>query len=175
MNEHIGLRDQVELLHVHDGKVVARRVTGPDGRDGLAGKVRCALIKGLKMVGLGKQYADDLITYAGIVATAATINTDYTYVGIGTSTTAAATTQTDLVTPSGSRVASTNTIVTTTWTNDTSQHSATFTIGAGGAAITESGLFTASSGGVMLCRQTFSVLNLAENDQLIVIWKIKVS
>jgi len=175
MQEHVSMRDQVEIYQVRNGKVIDSRITGPNPKDGIIARAKCLAVRGLKMVGLGKGYADDLITYAGIVYMAATIGMDFNYIGIGTGTTAAATTQTDLVTPSGARVVSTNTIITTTWTNDTSQHSSTFTIGVGGAAITESGLFTIVSAGTMLCRQVFSALNLAENDQLIVIWKIKVS
>ncbi len=173
MNERMHLVDNIEIRHVRNGNVINRRVTEPQGSDVVA-RLKCLGIKALKMVGLGSQYADDMIMYAGITYMAATINTDFLYVGIGEGTTVAATTQTDLITPFQVRVASVNTIVTTTWTNDTSQHSATFDI-TGPGAITESGLFNLSSAGTMLCRQTFAALNLINGDQLIVIWKIKVS
>jgi hypothetical protein len=58
----------------------------------------------------------------------------------------------------------------TVWKND-----ATFGAGTGTGAIAESGLFNASSGGTMLCRQTFAVINKGENDTLVVTWQYTLS
>jgi hypothetical protein len=49
-----------------------------------------------------------------------------------------------------------------------------FTIG-GTYAITEFGIFTASSGGTLGSRQTFAPINLIANDKLNIILEIKVS
>lgn len=58
----------------------------------------------------------------------------------------------------------------TVWKND-----ATFGAGVGTGAITESGLFNASSDGTMLCRQTFGVINKGESDTLVVTWEYTLS
>jgi hypothetical protein len=62
--------------------------------------------------------------------------------------------------------------VTTTVTNDTAQLvgtvSETATI-----AITESGVFNADTSGTLLCRQTFSAVNVVNGDSLQFTWKIK--
>jgi len=58
----------------------------------------------------------------------------------------------------------------TVWKND-----ATFGAGTGTGAITESGMFDASSGGTMLCRQTFAVINKGGSDTLVVTWQYTLS
>lgn len=55
------------------------------------------------------------------------------------------------------------------------QNEATFGAGTGTGAITESGLFNGSSGGTMLCRQTFAVINKGENDTLVITWQYTLS
>lgn len=64
-------------------------------------------------------------------------------------------------------------LVTTDTTNDTAQLVATFNWLAT-LAITESAVFNASSGGTMLCRQTFSAINVVSGDSLQITWKIDV-
>ena len=73
-------------------------------------------------------------------------------------------TQTGRVSLSGS-VVSTNTIT----------YTATFPAGTGDGAITEAGVFNASSGGTMLCRTTFPVVNKASGDTIAVTWVVTVS
>jgi hypothetical protein len=107
------------------------------------------------------------ITNAGFASVAGLILTDvgdtpYDYSAIGTGSTAFDPTQTALVTEI-KRKAGTGTRVTTSVTNDTAQHVTTFSSAdglTGTSAVTESGVFNASSAGTMLCRQTFSALNI---------------
>jgi hypothetical protein len=73
-------------------------------------------------------------------------------------------TQTGRVSLSGNTV-STNTIT----------YTATFPAGTGDGAITEAGIFNASSGGTMLCRTTFPVVNKASGDTIAVTWVVTVS
>lgn len=68
--------------------------------------------------------------------------------------------------------AATTSVVTTTTTNDTAQFvgtvSETATI-----AVTESGIFNATTNGNMLARQTFTAVNVVSGDSLQFTWKIK--
>lgn len=96
------------------------------------------------------------------------------WVAVGTGTTAEAITQTALV-AEAARVASTPTNVTTTRTNDTVQHVATFLAGTGTGALTEAGIFNASSAGIMLNRVVFPTVNKGASDTLTVTWKIKIA
>ena len=123
------------------------------------------------------------ITNAGFAEVAGLLLTDvggtaFDYIAIGTGTTAFDPTQTTLVTEL-SRKAGTGSRVTTSVTNDTAQLQAQFSSAdglSGTSAVTESGVFNASSGGTMLCRQTFSALNIDwdAGDTLTVTWKIQV-
>lgn len=100
--------------------------------------------------------------------------TPFDYIAIGTGTTAESATQTALVSEV-QRAAAVGSITTTNVSNDTLQLvKDAFTFG-GSYAITESGVFNASSGGVMLCRKTFSAINVTADDTLKVTWKIVVS
>ena len=51
----------------------------------------------------------------------------------------------------------------------------TFAAGTGTGAITEAGIFNASSGGTMLCRTVFSVVNKGANDAMTITWTVTVS
>jgi hypothetical protein len=101
-----------------------------------------------------------------------------TYLGlaIGKGTTAVSISDNALVTES-QRVATINTIATTTNANDTSVHTGDFTITSGGAgAITEAGVPTTSTtGGDFAARQVFSALNFVENDNVIFVFKFVTS
>jgi len=123
------------------------------------------------------------ITNAGFAEVAGLLLTDvggtaFDYIAIGTGTTSFDPTQTTLVSEI-SRKAGTGSRVTTSVTNDTAQLQAQFSSAdglSGTSAVTESGVFNASSGGTMLCRQTFSALNIDwdAGDTLTVTWKIQV-
>ncbi len=106
----------------------------------------------------------DLIVNTGLAEVAGLLLTDvggtaFDYVAIGTGTTEPSATDTALENETH-RVAATGSRVTTNVTNDTAQLVATFSGYSGQEAVTEAGVFNASSGGTMLCRQTFSALNV---------------
>jgi len=110
----------------------------------------------------------------------------FTSIGMGTGTTAFAATQTALVTgvkadgtadggvhvlPAASVTTSS---VTTTQTNDTAQWTGTSAIAITGTiAIAESGVFNADTNGTMLCRQTFTAVNVVSGDTVNFIWKVQ--
>lgn len=62
--------------------------------------------------------------------------------------------------------------VTTTVTNDTAQLVGTISEAAT-IAVTESGVFNADTSGTLLCRQTFTAVNVVSGDSLQFTWKIK--
>ncbi len=72
---------------------------------------------------------------------------------------------------SGSRTALTSTTVTT----NSVAYVVTFPAGTGTGAVTEAGIFNASSGGTMLCRTTFSTINKAAADTLGITWTVSVN
>jgi len=111
----------------------------------------------------------------GIQKTVVDIGAAYLGVAIGTGTTAVTINDNALATES-MRVASTNTISTTTVTSDTSEHKGDFTISAPTLAVTEAGVSTTSTtGGDFAARQVFSVMNFVQNDNVIMIFKFVVS
>lgn len=103
---------------------------------------------------------------------AATTNTPpamtHMAIGTGTSTPGASNTalgtQTGRVSLSGAAV-STNTIT----------YTATFPAGTGDGAITEAGIFNASTAGAMLCRTTFPVVTKQSGDTIAITWVVTVS
>lgn len=96
------------------------------------------------------------------------------YIGLGTGVTSPSSGDTALQTElSGggySRSLGVLSASTNTWTN-----TATFSPGNGTAAITEAGLFSASTSGTMFARQTFSAYNKAAGDTLVVAWTVTFS
>jgi hypothetical protein len=54
-------------------------------------------------------------------------------------------------------------------------YNATFGAGVGTGAITEAGIFNASSAGTMLCRVVFAVVNKGANDTMAITWTVTVS
>ncbi len=98
--------------------------------------------------------------------------TAMTHMAVGTGSTAAALGDTTLGTEVGaSRTALTSTTVST----NTIQYACTFGAGVGTGALTEAGVFNASSAGTMLCRTVFSAINKAAGDSLTITWTITVS
>jgi hypothetical protein len=98
--------------------------------------------------------------------------TAMTHMEVGTSSTAASLAQTTLVAAvSASRTALTSTTVTTS----SVAYACTFNAGTGTGALTEAGIFNASSAGTMLCRTVFSVINKGAADTLTITWTIAVS
>lgn len=94
------------------------------------------------------------------------------HMAIGTGTTSAIVSNTTLEDElSGSRTALTSTTVSS---NDVI-YVATFSAGTGTGAVTETGIFDASSGGNMLCRTVFAVVNKAASDSMTITWTVTVS
>jgi hypothetical protein len=90
------------------------------------------------------------------------------HMAVGSGTTAAAAGNTALETQIGSRVSLTSTTVTA----NAVAYVATFAAGTGTGAITEAGIFNASTAGTMLCRTVFSVVNKGADDTLQITWTI---
>jgi hypothetical protein len=90
------------------------------------------------------------------------------HMAVGSSTTAAAAGQTDLVSVLGSREALDSTTVST----NTITYVSSFEAGEGTGAVTEAGIFNASSSGDMLCRTVFSVVNKQATDSMTITWTI---
>lgn len=119
----------------------------------------------------------NLVTTAGKTYIAARMTdtsqpTDMSHMAIGTGSTAAAVSDTTLGTESA-RVAltgaegspSTNTIV----------YTATFGAGTGTGALREAGVLNASSGGTLLCRTVYDVVNKGADDSITITWTITIS
>lgn len=96
--------------------------------------------------------------------------TAMSHMAIGTGTTAAVVGDTALVTEAN-RQALTSTAV----SGGQVTYSATFGNGQGTGALTEAAILNASSGGTMLCRTVFSVINKGANDTLAITWTVTVS
>ena len=92
------------------------------------------------------------------------------HMALGSGTTTAAAGQTDLVSILGSREAIDST--TLTGSNKAVAYVSSFESGDGTGAVTEAGIFNASSGGDMLCRTVFSVVNKAADDALSITWTV---
>jgi len=123
----------------------------------------------------------NIIVDAGKAAVAGLINgvvtTPFKYIAIGTGTTSPTSADTALESETHRELADTIDRVTTSVTNDTARLIKTFSGYSGSEAVTESGVFDASAGGNMLCRQTFAALNINwdAGDSLQITWKIQVS
>lgn len=95
---------------------------------------------------------------------------EMSHMAIGTDNTSPAAGNTALGTEAA-RVSLTSTTV----TNADVVYVATFGAGTGTGSIVEAGLFNASSGGDMLCRTTFAVVNKGSNDSITITWTVTVS
>jgi hypothetical protein len=93
------------------------------------------------------------------------------HMAIGSGTTAAAAGDTDLESILGSREA----LDSTTNTNNTVVYVSSFEAGDGTGAVTEAGIFNASTAGTMLCRTVFSVVNKGADDTMTITWTITLS
>jgi hypothetical protein len=93
------------------------------------------------------------------------------HMALGSSTTAAAAGQTDLVSILGSREA----LDSTSASSNTITYVSSFEAGEGTGAVTEAGVFNAASSGTMLCRTVFPVVNKQADDTMSVTWTITLS
>jgi len=99
-----------------------------------------------------------------------TTDTAMSHMAVGAGTTAAAAGDTALGSELG-RVALTSTTV----TSNAVAYVATFGAGTGTGAVTEAGILNAGSGGTLLCRTVFDVVNKSADDTLSVTWTITIS
>jgi hypothetical protein len=96
--------------------------------------------------------------------------TAMSHMAVGTGSTAAAAGDTAL----GSEV-DRNALASTTVSGANITYVATFAAGEGTGALTEAGLFNASSSGTMLCRTVFAVVNKGASDSMTITWTVTVS
>ena len=96
--------------------------------------------------------------------------TAMSHMAIGSGTTAAAAGQTALV----SELARTG-LTSTTVSGADIVYVDTFAAGTGTGAVTEAAILNASSGGTMLCRTVFSVVNKGASDAMTITWTVTVS
>ena len=94
--------------------------------------------------------------------------TAFTYIAIGTGTTAASASDTALQT----ELARSSSQTPTNPSSSVFQAQYTFPAGTGTGAITEAGLLDASSGGNLLAHQVFAAVNKASGDSLTIQWQI---
>jgi len=99
---------------------------------------------------------------------------EMSHMALGSGSTAAAVANTAL----GTELASSRIVLTTdggTVSNATVQYDATWSSSHGAYAIQEAGIFNASSGGTMLARTVFAVINKGTDDTVTISWTITVS
>lgn len=120
------------------------------------------------------QEVDNLVVTAGKGYVASRIKdasaTAMSHMAIGSGSTAAAASDTALGSELG-RVSLTSTTVSSAVVT----YVATFAAGTGTGAVTEAALLNASSGGTMLCRTVFSVVNKGSADSMTITWTVTVS
>jgi len=138
--------------------------------DGLKLKGKLAISLNGKIV----QEVDNLVVTAGKGYVASRMKdasaTAMSHMAIGSGSTAAAASDTALGSQLG-RVALTSTTVSSAVVT----YVASFPAGTGTGAVTEAGILNASSGGTMLCRTVFSVVNKGASDSMTVTWTVTVS
>lgn len=134
-------------------------------------------IKVLDAEGKVKEERDEknLVVTAGLTficsRMAGTAKNVMSHMALGTGNTAAGASQTDLVSITGSRVS----LDSSTPSTSSIVYVATFGPGVSSGAITEAGIFNASSSGDMLCRTVFSVVNKAAGDTMVITWTISLT
>jgi hypothetical protein len=96
------------------------------------------------------------------------------HMALGAGTTAAAAGQSDLVSTLGSREALDSTTIAGA-NNNQVVYVSSFEAGDATGAVTEAGIFNASTAGTMLCRTVFPVVNKAADDAMTVTWTITLS
>ena len=138
--------------------------------DGLKLKGKLAISLNGKII----QEVDNLVVTAGKGYVASrmkdTTATAMSHMAIGSGSTAAAASDTALGNQLG-RVALTSTTV----SGAVVTYVASFPAGTGTGAVTEAAILNASSGGTMLCRTVFSVVNKGAQDSMTVTWTVTVS
>ncbi len=117
---------------------------------------------------------DNLVVDTGLAYIASrmkdTTQTAMSHMAVGSGTVDPAAGDTALGTQLG-RVSLTSTTV----TDNAVEYVATFGAGTGTGAVTEAGIFNASSGGTMLCRTEFAVINKGASDSMTITWTVTIS
>tara|TARA_B100000085_G_C18417431_1_gene461207 strand:+ start:55 stop:498 length:444 start_codon:yes stop_codon:yes gene_type:complete len=96
--------------------------------------------------------------------------TAMSHMAIGTGSTAAAASDTALGTEAARQA-----LTSTTVTANAVAYVASFAAGTGTGAITEAGILNANSGGTLLCRTVFSVVNKGASDSMTITWTVTIS
>ena len=96
--------------------------------------------------------------------------TAMSHMAIGTDNTAAAAGDTTLGTEAARQA-----LTSTTVSSNTVEYVASFAAGTGTGAITEAGILNGASGGTLLCRTVFSVVNKGASDSMTITWTITIS
>tara|TARA_B100001113_G_scaffold240804_1_gene198013 strand:- start:701 stop:1144 length:444 start_codon:yes stop_codon:yes gene_type:complete len=96
--------------------------------------------------------------------------TAMSHMAIGTGNTAAASGDSSLGTEAARQA-----LTSTTVNNNAVSYVASFAAGTGTGAITEAGILNAGSGGTLLCRTVFSVVNKGASDSMTITWTITIS
>ena len=97
--------------------------------------------------------------------------TAMTHMALGSGSTAAAAGDTSL----GSQLGSREALDSDTVSANTITYTSSFEAGDATGAVTEAGIFNAASGGTMLCRTVFAVVNKSADDSLSVTWQIQLT
>jgi hypothetical protein len=117
---------------------------------------------------------DNLVVNTGLAYIASrmkdTTDTAMTHMAVGTGTTAAAAGDTALGSESHREA-----LDSTTVTSNAIAYVSSFEAGEGTGALTEAGIFNAGSGGTMLCRTVFDVVNKGANDTMSITWTITIT
>jgi hypothetical protein len=152
------IQDSIKAI----GKLTVK-VTGPDGT-----------VK-------DQRFIDNVVVNVGkaFIASRMRGTTDalMSHMAIGTGTVAAAASQSALGTEVARTALTGTAAATTTVTNDAVQYSALFGPNTPGApaAVTEAGIFNASSAGTMLCRTKFDPVNKDVADSLAITWTVTIA
>jgi hypothetical protein len=117
---------------------------------------------------------DNLVVDSGLDFIASRMNGTseavMSHMAVGTDNTAAASTDTALQTEL-TRVA----LDSATVTNNAIEYVATFAAGTGTGALTEAGVLNNGTGGTLLCRTVFSVVNKGASDSMTITWTVTIS
>lgn len=150
--EDVSIYGRFSIDHIRDGEVIDHREV-----KNVITNVGKAEIAKLSLLGEG--------------------GTGFSQIAIGTSATAAKSTDStlggEITTDGGARGTAALSEVTSTISgvNDTAQLVVTYTF-SGSFAVTESGVLNHTSTGVLLCRQTFAAVNVVAGDSLQITWKV---
>ena len=140
---------------------------------GMKGKINLVHFRG--GMPFDERDVDNLVVTTGKAGAAGLFcgeKTDFfEYLAIGTGTTSPAAGNTSLTAIAGARASATVSLGTTTVANDTAQLVATFNFNAA-TAITEAGIFDASTNGTLATHATFSPINVASGDSLQLTYKV---